>query len=63
MVGHVLRAVRGETGDRVDSFKARDPRVSEALERLESAWGGIADQVSLESLLVEREAEARPQGA
>ncbi|MBW2425807.1 MAG: YihY family inner membrane protein [Deltaproteobacteria bacterium] len=63
MVGHVLRAVRGETSDEGGSDKARDPRVSEALERLEGAWGEIADRVSLDSLLVERESEVRPEGA
>ncbi len=55
-VGDVLRVIRGRTGMEPTSKSAAwsespDPKVQATLIRLESAWGSIADGVTLEALL------------
>jgi DNA-binding IscR family transcriptional regulator len=60
-VGDVLRVVRGQPGTESTPSPAssgrHDPKVQATLARLESAWGSIADGVSLESLLTQRPAD------
>lgn len=50
-VGQILRAVRGEVSPESRGGGLRSPSVADALERLEKAWGGFADQTSLASLV------------
>ncbi|MHA7839919.1 MAG: YhjD/YihY/BrkB family envelope integrity protein, partial [bacterium] len=49
-VGEVLRVVRGR-GQRLPPPGLHDPSVQETLERLDAAWGGIADRTSIAALL------------
>ncbi len=49
-VGEVLRVVRGR-GQRLPPPGLHDPSVQETLERLDAAWGGIADRTSIVALL------------
>ena len=49
-VGEILRAVRGIAPGEARGIGARNPSVSLALRRVETAWTEIADQTTLASL-------------
>jgi len=52
-VGEILRAVRGEAEFESKAVAVRTQPVAEILDRLEGAWGEVADQTSLEVLAQE----------
>lgn len=49
-VGQILRAIRGEPSDPREARRRRSRSVTEALDRLDAAWSGVADHTDLESL-------------